>query len=225
MFDLMGAIRKKQQASPPADSADSAETAESPQTRAAELADGLRKTADFSAGDYFPATIRKSPQTPENVEAAAGKGYTGLSANPQNPQPPTEQKQQNPDALLMDVAVMLRANPDQLRALLSTDDLQDIADGANSRAYMLDYFRLMRTDEKLPVSTAQPPAKAPESPQGYIESSKAWKPAHEAMMNHVTDCTACRASQGRYCNEGADLRRVYLDAHQSAASPPGVEKT
>ena len=134
-------------------------------------------------------------------------------------------QQQNPDALLADIAVMLRANPDQLRALLSTDDIQDIADGANSRAYMLDYFRLMRTDEKLPVSTAQPPAKAPESPQGYIESSKAWKPAHEAMMNHVTDCTACRASQGRYCNEGADLRRVYLDAHQSAASPPGVEKT
>ena len=120
---------------------------------------------------------------------------------------------------------MLQANPDHLYALLCEDDIQDIADGANSRAYMLDYFRLMRTDGKLPVSTAQPPAKAPESPQGYIESSKAWKPAHEAMMNHVTDCTACRAPQGRYCNEGADLRRAYRDAHQSATSPPGVEKT
>jgi len=222
MFDLMGSIRKKQQAPPPADSA---ETAESPQPRGLELADNLRKTADFSAGEYFSATIRKNPQTLNVCKAPIGRGFADLSADPQNPQPPAEQKQQNPDALLMDIAAMLQANPDHLYALLCEDDIQDIADGANSRAYMLDYFRLMRTDEKLPVSTAQPPAKAPESPQGYIESSKAWKPAHEAMMNHVTDCTACRASQGRYCNEGADLRRVYLDAHQSAASPPGVEKT
>jgi hypothetical protein len=143
MFDLMGAIRKKQQAPPPADSA---ETAESPQPRAAELADGLRKTADFSADDYFPATIRRNPQTPKTCKATTGAGYAGLSANPQNPQPPTEQKQQNPDALLADIAAMLRANPDQLRALLSTDDIQDIAEGANSQAYMLDYFRLMRAD-------------------------------------------------------------------------------
>ena len=222
MFDLMGAIRKKQQAPPPADSA---ETAESPQPRGLELADNLRKAADFSAGNKFSATIRRNPQPPENVEAAAGKGYAGLSANPQNPQPPAEQKRQDPDALLADIAVMLRANPDQLRALLSTDDIQDIADGANSRAYMLEYFRLMRADGKLPVCTEPPPAKATEPPQSYIESAKAWKPAHEAMMNHVTACTACRAPQGRYCNEGADLRRAYRDAHQSATSPPGVDKT
>ena len=62
MFDLMGAIRKKQQAPPPADSA---ETAESPQPRAAELADSLRKAADFSAGNNFSATIRRNPQTPK----------------------------------------------------------------------------------------------------------------------------------------------------------------
>jgi hypothetical protein len=139
--------------------------------------------------------------------------------------PPHIQKTQNPDALLLDIAAMLQANPDHLYALLCEDDIQDIADGANSRAYMLDYFRLMRTDGKLPVSTAQPPAKATESPQGYIESAKAWKPAHEAMMNHVTDCTACRAPQGRYCNEGADLRRAYWNAHQSAVSPSGVEES
>jgi len=222
MFDLMGAIRKKQQAPPPADSA---ETAESPQPRGLELADNLRKAADFSAGNNFSATIRRNPQPPKNLEAAAGAGYAGLSANPQNPQPPTEQKQQNPDALLLDIAVMLRANPDQLHALLCEDDIQDIVDGANSRAYMLEYFRLMRVDGKLPVCTEPPPAKATEPPQSHMESARAWKPAHEAMMNHVTDCTACRAPQGRYCNEGADLRRVYRDAHQSATSPPGVDKT
>ena len=43
--------------------------------------------------------------------------------------PPHIQKTQNPDALLMDIAAMLQANPDQLRALLSTDDIQDIANG------------------------------------------------------------------------------------------------
>ena len=96
------------------------------------------------------------------------------------------------------------------RALLSTDDIQDIADGANSRAYLLDYFRLMRADGKLPVCTEPPPAKATEPPQGYIESARAWKPAHEAMMNHVVACAACRAPQGRYCEQGADLRRAYL---------------
>jgi hypothetical protein len=120
---------------------------------------------------------------------------------------------------------MLQANPDQLRALLSTDDIQDIADGANSRAYMLDYFRLMRADGKLPVYTGPPPAMATEPPQSHMESARVWKPAHEAMINHVMACTACRAPQGRYCNEGADLRRVYRDAHQSATSPPRVEKT
>ena len=210
MFDLMGAIRKKQQAPPPADSA---ETAESPQPRGLELADNLRKTADFSAGEYFSATIRKNPQTLNACKAPIGRGFADLSADPQNPQPLAEQKQQNPDALLLDIAAMLQANPDQLRALLSTDDIQDIADGANSRAYMLDYFRLMRTDGKLPICTTPLPVKANELPQSHLESARAWKPAHEAMINHVMACTACRAPQGRYCNEGADLRRVYLEAH------------
>jgi hypothetical protein len=132
--------------------------------------------------------------------------------------PPHIQKTQNPDALLMDIAAMLQANPDQLRALLSTDDIQDIAEGANSRVYMLDYFRLMRADGKLPIYTAPPPAMATEPPQSHLESAKAWKPAHKAMIDHVMSCTACRASQSRYCNEGADLRRVYLEACQSPAS-------
>ena len=170
-----------------------------------------------------------TPVTPVTAPALPLQAAPTLTVTPVTrvtPQNIEGQKQsQNPDALLLEIAATLQANPDHLYALLSTDDIQDIAEGKNSRAYMLDYFRLMRADRKLPVSTAQPPAKATEPPQGYIESAKAWKPAHEAMMNHVTDCTACRAPQGRYCNEGADLRRAYRDAHQSATSPPGVDKT
>jgi hypothetical protein len=84
-------------------------------------------------------------------EVLTDKADKGGSVSLVSTLPPHIQKTQNPDALLADIAVMLRANPDQLRALLSTDDIQDIADGANSRAYMLDYFRLMRADGKLPV--------------------------------------------------------------------------
>jgi hypothetical protein len=120
---------------------------------------------------------------------------------------------------------MLRANPDQLRAPLSADDIQAIADGANSRSYMLDYFRQMRADGKLPVCTAPPPAKASKPPQSHMEIAKVWKPSHELYINHVTDCTACRAPQRRYCDEGAQLWREYWDVHQSATDPPGVDKT
>ena len=176
MFDLMGAIRKKQQAPPPADSA---ETAESPQPRGLELADNLRKAADFSAGNNFSATIRKNPQTLNACKAPIGGGFADLSADPQNPQPPVEQKQQNPDALLLDIAVMLQANPDQLRALLSTDDIQDIAEGANSRVYMLDYFRLMRADGKLPIYTAPPPAMATEPPQTQLQPRARARPSEQ----------------------------------------------
>tara|TARA_R110001592_G_scaffold215036_1_gene468376 strand:- start:1829 stop:2263 length:435 start_codon:yes stop_codon:yes gene_type:complete len=68
----------------------------------------------------------------------------------QKPQTPAVRVAQNPDDLLADIAAMLQVAPNQLRALLSANDLDDIADGYNSRAYMLDYFRLMRTDGLLP---------------------------------------------------------------------------
>ena len=70
--------------------------------------------------------------------------------------PAKERSQQNPDDLLREIAAILQASPDQLHALLSADDIQDIADGENSRVYMLDYFRLMRADGKLPVYIAPP---------------------------------------------------------------------
>ncbi|MCL1479050.1 MAG: hypothetical protein MH219_16755 [Marinobacter sp.] len=67
---------------------------------------------------------------------------------------------QNPDDLLADIAAMLQADPGQLRALLSADDVSETAQGFNSLDYMLDYFRQMRTDGKLPTVTATP---APQS--------------------------------------------------------------
>jgi hypothetical protein len=82
-----------------------------------------------------------------------------------------QSQKQNPDAMLAEIAVMLQADPDQLRTLMSADDIQDIADGENSRTYMLDYFRLMRADEKLPVCT-DPPAKANKPPPSHMEGKR-----------------------------------------------------
>jgi len=67
---------------------------------------------------------------------------------------------------------MLKADPGQLRALLSADDIQDIARGHNSRAYMLEYFRLMRTDGLLPTVTATP---APQSKPDAIGMAEAMR--------------------------------------------------
>jgi hypothetical protein len=124
-----------------------------------------------------------------------------------------QSQKQSPDAMLAEIAVMLQADPSQLRALLSADDIQDIADGENSRTYMLDYFRLMRADGKLPVCT-ELPAKA-SKPPSHMESAKTWTPAHDRYISHVMACTDCRAPQRRYCDEGAQLRCEYWGIHQS----------
>lgn len=143
MFDLMAAIQREYKTPPPADSADSAENA---QPRGLQPADELRKVADFSGEGEKSANVRKNPQTPKTCNSLNQIVIAEKSANPQNPQPPVVRLAQNPDVLLAEIAVMLQADPDQLRALLSADDIQDIAQGFNSRAYMLVYFRLMRSD-------------------------------------------------------------------------------
>jgi hypothetical protein len=137
-----------------------------------------------------------------------------LTPHIQKPQPPAVRIAQNPDDLLADIAAMLQADTRQLRALLSADDIQDIADGENSRTYMLDYFRLMRADEKLPVCT-DPTAKAIKPPPSHMESAKTWTPVHDRYISHVIACTDCRAPQRRYCDEGAQLRCEYWGIHQS----------
>lgn len=211
MFDLMGAIRRRQEnkTPPPAETADSAETA---QPRGLELAEILRKPADFSAGEFFSATIRKNPQTQKPGKPAPTLGFRDISANPQNPQPPAEKKGQNPDALLMEIAQTLQATPARLRALLDSDDMQDIAEGATSRAHLLAYFRLMRSDGHPLADDTPEPTRQPQSRPGHVELMQAWKPAHDELINHLMACKACYAPRARYCTEGAALRQAYNQA-------------
>ena len=58
---------------------------------------------------------------------------------------PAEKKNQNPHAILLKMAEQLQASPAILRALLDSDDMQDIAEGVISRAHLLAYFRQMYT--------------------------------------------------------------------------------
>jgi len=202
MFDLMAAIKREHKTPPPADSADSAENA---QPRGLQPADNLRKVADFSAGNKKSANVRKNPQTAKSCNTLNQKLLPEKSANPQNPQTPAVRVAQNPNDLLADIAAMLQADPGQLRALLSADDLDDIAHGRNSRGYMRDYFRQMRTDGKLPTITAPAPQGKPDT----TGRAATWKFTHEAMINHLMACSACYAPKRRYCAQGADLRSVY----------------
>jgi len=211
MFDLMGAIRRKQQeqATPPAETADSAETA---QTRGLELAEDLRKVADFSAGEMFSATIRKNPQIPKTSKPSSIQDFRGFPANPQNPQPPASNEGRNPDAVLLEIAQTLQANPARLRGLLASDDMQDIAEGATHRANLLAYFRLMRSDGHPLTDDTPEPTRQPESRPGHVERMREWKPTHDAMINHLMACNDCHAPRARYCTQGADLRQAYLRA-------------
>lgn len=215
MFNLMDAIRQKQKTQT-VTPADSAETAETPQPRALELAENLRKPADSSMGTELSATIRNYPQTPKSDKPASTLGCMDFSANPQNPQPP--ENTQNPDALLIGLAKTLQADVHRLRALLSDDDMQDIAEGLHSRAYLLSYFRLMRSDGKPLADDTPAPGKTPGNGPSHVERMKAWKPAHDVMINHLMACPACYAPLSRYCTEGADLRRTYLNACQTNQS-------
>lgn len=211
MFDLMGAIRRSQEnkTPPPAETADSAETS---QPRGLELAENLREPADFSAGEIFSATIRKNSQTPKTAKPASTQGFRAFSANPQNPQPPADNKGKNPDALLLEIARTLQATPARLHGLLDSDDLQDIAEGATSRANLLAYFRLMRSDGHPLADDTPEPTRQPESRPGHVELMQAWKPAHDAMINHLMACSDCYAPRARYCTTGKDLRQKYLEA-------------
>jgi len=96
-----------------------------------------------------------TPVTPATATALPPQAVPILTVTPVTPVTPQniDAQKKNPDALLMDIALTLHAKPDDLYALLCADDIQDIAEGLNSRAYMLDYFRLMRADGKLPVRT------------------------------------------------------------------------
>jgi len=128
-------------------------------------------------------------------------------------------KRANPDAVLLKVARQLQASPASLRAMLTDDDMQDIADGMNSPAVMLEFFRLKQKtgelleDQPQPVAPA-PVTRAPESGTKHAQRLKAWKPAHDLFLNHITACPDCYAPLGRYCTTGAGLRGDYFQAYQ-----------
>ena len=125
----------------------------------------------------------------------------------------------NPDALLLEIAQTLEANPARLRAMMSHDDVQAAATGESSRAYLLEFFRLKQQTGELLADHPQPPgSKALGNQPGHMERMKAWKPAHESMIDHVMACTACYAPKHRYCEQGAGLHRAYHDAYQSAVN-------
>lgn len=222
MFDLMGAIRQRQKAQTPP-LADSAETAESPQPRAGELAEGLRKTADKSAGPVFSATIRSYPQTPETRQPPETKGSQGFSANPQNPQTPTGENGQSPDAVLAEIARTLKADTHMLRRLLSPDDLAAIAEGDYTPALLAGYFRAMESAGHSLVDPqwhlehllGNAATRARQQAARDAEWEKQWRAAHDSFIGHVMGCQACYAPRDRYCTTGAELRRAYRQAYRT----------
>lgn len=168
--------------------------------------------------------------TPKENTRVTPAALGGQECNPCNPCNPEKHRGaenkparavdelQNSEALLIDLARTLQADVHRLRALLSDDDMQDIAEGQISRGHLLAYFRLMRSDGKPLADDTPVPGKTPENGPSHVERMKAWKPAHEPMINHVMACTACYAPRGRYCSKGADLRRQYMDVCQNSAS-------
>jgi hypothetical protein len=122
-----------------------------------------------------------------------------------------------PDAVLLEIAQTLQADVHRLRALLSDDDMQDIAEGHYSWSYLLAYFRLMRSDGKsLADDELLPAASATENLASNLERMESWKPAHDAMINHLLACLDCHAPLSRYCTSGANLRSDYLQNFREA---------
>ena len=169
-----------------------------------------------------PVTPVTPTENPEVTPAALGRE----GRNPCNPCNPEKHRgaqekpePHNPDALLLELARTLPASPKLLRALLSDDDMQDIAEGATSRGHLLAYFRLMRSDGK-PLADDEPlPTRTPESRPSHIERMKAWKPAHERLINHLMACQDCFGPLGRYCDIGAQIRHAYIETYDNASQP------
>ncbi|MEP1594818.1 MAG: hypothetical protein ABJ331_20470 [Marinobacter sp.] len=63
------------------------------------------------------------------------------------------------------------------------------------------------------------PARSPENRPRHVDLMKAWKPAHDALINHLMACPTCYAPLSRYCPEGSGLRQAYVGACPSIAPP------
>lgn len=128
----------------------------------------------------------------------------------------------DPDTLLQDIAETLQASHARLRRLLDADDLQDIAEGATSRAHLLTYFRLMRSDGHQLANDPTEATTAPESRSGQVERVQAWEPSRDNMINHLMLCKRCYAPRKRYCPEGQQLRENYHAAYENSKELPST---
>jgi len=147
-------------------------------------------------------THEKQPRTP--CPPCTPEKHRGAEKTP---------KRANPDAVLLKVARQLQVSPASLRAMLTDDDMQDIAEGLNSPTDMLEFFRLAQETGDLLADDTPEPTRQPESHPGHVELMQAWKPDHDELINHLMACSACYAPRARYCTEGADIRRAYLQAY------------
>lgn len=167
----------------------------------------LRK---FAERPVTPVIQREEPEvTVKRKENHTGNlSYLGYPKQPReverNHKP---RKLENP---LQEIAQTLGANPRILRSLLSDDDMEDIAEGIISRSHLISYFRLMRSDG-VPLTVDEPTFQsALENRSEHVQSMQAWKPAHDALINHLMSCEGCYAPSNRYCAIGTTLRGAYL---------------
>jgi len=108
--------------------------------------------------------------------------------------------------------------------MMDDDDIQATATGEYTPAYLLEFFTLKRdrgellAEQRQPVALA-PATRAPEITASHVQRLKAWNPAHERFIDHLTACPDCFAPRARYCTTGGELRRAYLEAYQKASQP------
>ena len=133
----------------------------------------------------------------------------------------------SPWEMLADIARKLGADAHMLRALLSDDDMQAIADGDYSRELLAAYFKRMEQDGKPLVDPhwhldhllQQAATRRRQRAHNATEWDKAWRAAHEHFMNHLTTCPDCYAPRGRYCPTGQTVRGHYLAAYENKGDP------
>tara|TARA_R110002074_G_scaffold43516_2_gene113373 strand:- start:5164 stop:5754 length:591 start_codon:yes stop_codon:yes gene_type:complete len=158
-------------------------------------------------------THEKQPRTP--CPPCTPEKHRGAEEKP---------KRANPDAVLLKVARQLQASPASLRVMMDDDDTEATATGEYTPAYLLEFFTLKQergellADQPQPLAPA-PATRAPENGTKHAQRLKAWKPAHERFIDHLTACPDCYAPGGRYCTNGAGLRRIYLQSYQDANQP------
>lgn len=175
-----------------------------------------------------------TPVTPEVTPGVTPAALGREGRNPCNPCNPKKHrgaeakpKRTNPDAVLLKVARQLQASLASLRAVMDDDDIEATATGEYTPAYLLEFFRLKQERGELLADQPQPLALAPvtralDNRPGHAQRLKAWRPAHERFMDHLTACPECYAPRGRYCTTGAELRRVYLQTYARLISPDGM---